>query len=343
TGTLRAVVVTGKSSATKNGYTELVTQHIPASDLAFYNEISPEPMQQEAERLAEYLAEDQPGIVIALGGGSVIDVAKVACSAAASGTAIADLMNRRVPPGPRRATLVAIPTTAGSGSELTPFAVLTNPATGLKQSLPSDVLYPDVAVMVPEFLTTVPRKIASDTGMDALAHAFEALWSVHSNPVSDGLAYKAIREIDGHFLQYLHSPVDLGHATAMGMAAALAGKAFSNTFTAGCHAMSYPIATRFSLSHGASCAVTLDLVARLNLRAVRQKYEVVCGPLSLRSPEQVPEYIASLRASTGCIPAFTGLGATPDDIGWIAENAFVPLLANNPVKLDAAVIRDVLR
>jgi alcohol dehydrogenase class IV len=337
------VIVTGSSSAESYGYLDQIKRALGARTVTTYSGIPPEPSQSDAEHLKAYLAANRPEAVIALGGGSVIDVAKVACSALESESSIAALMDRKAQLPQRLLGFTAIPTTAGSGSELTPFAVLTNDQTCLKQSLPSPNLYPDLAVIIPEFLSTVPRKVASDTGMDALAHALEALWSIHNNPISDSLAYKAIQLIHSHFIAYLDHPAEFGHANAMAIAAGLAGKAFSNTFTAACHGLSYPIAARFRISHGASCAVILDSIARLNSPAVEEKYGVLCQLLSLESTSDIPSYIASLRLATGCIPDFAGLHATTEDVESIIRDSFKPLMANNPVKLDDATIKSALQ
>jgi alcohol dehydrogenase class IV len=336
-------IVVGSTSAKSNGYLNEVQEALAPRATATFSGISPEPTQTDVEGLRNYLATSRPDGVIALGGGSVLDVAKIACSAVESESSIAELMDRKTPVPPRQCALVAIPTTAGSGSELTPFVVLTNNSTGLKQSLPSPNHYPDLAILVPEFLRTVPRKVASDTGMDALAHAFEALWSIHNNPVSDALALRAITLISRHFIAYLDEPAEFEHANAMSIAAALAGKSFSNTLTAACHGLSYPIAARFNVSHGASCAVILDLIAKVNMPAVEPKYRVLCQLLSLQSPEDIPQYIASLRQATGCIPTFDGLHPTTEDVDSIIRDAFKPLMNNNPVTLDDAAIRQLLQ
>jgi alcohol dehydrogenase len=335
-------IVVGSASAKSNGYLHEVERALAPKPTSIYSGIPPEPSQGDAENLKHHLATSRPDGVIALGGGSVLDVAKIACSAIECSDSIAELMDRKVPVPRRRCALVAIPTTAGSGSELTPFAVLTNTSTGLKQSLPSPNLYPDLAILIPEFLRTVPRKVASDTGMDAFAHAFEALWSIHNNPVSDALALRAIALMDRHFKAYLDDPAMHVHANAMSTGAALAGKAFSNTFTAACHGLSYPIAARFNVSHGESCAVTLDLIAEVNTPAVRPKYDILCKLLSLESPEDIPRYIAALRQDTGCIPSFRGLNATAEDVTSIVRDAFKPLMNNNPIALDDEAVRLLL-
>lgn len=336
-------VVCGSAAAQRYGYVERVVESLtPERTVVVFTGVNPEPTQHDAHRLRAFLQDHDVTGVVALGGGSVIDVAKVACALSGTDLPLADVMNRSVAVGHRRTVLIAVPTTAGSGSEVTPFAVLTNPATGLKQSVASPCLYPDFALLVPDLLSSVPRHVAADSGMDALAHAFEALWSVNANPISDGLAYHAITLIDDHFLAHLADPADARHNHPMAVAALTAGMAFSNTFTAACHAMSYPISARFGISHGAACAVTLDLVARRNAEAVEGKFRHLARLLALDASTDVPARIAQLRDATGTVPRLADLGGTKEDRRVIARNAYPPLLANNPVKLDEDAIVELL-
>jgi len=119
----------------------------------------------------------------------------------------------------------------------------------------------------------------------------------------------------------------------MGQGATLAGMAFSNTLTAGCHALSYPIGQIFGLSHGASCAMTLHLVAQVNAGVMKPTFTNLAAYLGLSGPEEVPASIGRLREQVTTIPTLRELGATPADLRRIAENAFQPLLRNNPVEL----------
>jgi alcohol dehydrogenase class IV len=238
--------------------------------------------------------------------------------------------------------LVALPTTAGTGSEVTPFSVLTNSETGAKKSLPSPYFYPDAAVVLPEFLATVPAKVIGDCGLDALAHAYEALWSINANPVSDALAFKAIKLISDNFAAHYAAPSDPGPAAAMAEGATIAGMAFSNTLTAGCHALSYPIGRIFGLSHGASCAMTLHLVAEMNADAVADKFTQLAAYLGLSDRHAVPASILELRAPVDTIPTLRELGASREQLEEVAAGAFEPLLRNNPVPMPAKRIVDLL-
>jgi alcohol dehydrogenase class IV len=329
-----AVILTGRSAAKANGYVDEILAALHTIDVTVFAEIEPEPSHETIRRAAEVVADWKAQLVIGVGGGSVLDAAKIVAAIAGTGadvTAIAD----RVEAVPLRSIrLIVLPTTAGTGSEVTPFSVLTNRQRAAKQSIPSPNLYPDVAVMVPRWLATVPPQVAGDTGMDALAHALEALWSTNANPVSDTLAFRAIRLIRKWLPEYYENRGNSTAASGLAEGALLAGKAFSNTFTAACHALSYPIGKRFGLSHGAACAINLHAIDAANTRSVRDKMMVVAELFEVDTPEDVPTAIRKLRERIGTIPSLKELGASEADLRDIARDAFAPLMRNNPVPID---------
>lgn len=338
----RIAILTGAHSAAAFGYLETVQSALDAYDLAHFDQIEPEPSHSCVESAAQFIADAGATVVVALGGGSVIDAAKAATCLAGTGDRIAPYMDRERTFSCRTLPLVALPTTAGTGSEVTPFAVLTNDATGEKKSLPSQYFYPDDAVVIPSLATTVPQKVRGDVGIDALAHAYEALWSINANPVSDALAYQAILTITSAFERYYDEPTAPAAAEMAG-GATIAGLAFSNTLTAGCHAISYPLCDQLHISHGAACAITLEHVAELNKDAAREKFAIVARLLGLDSYADVPGAISRLRAHATTIPSLGALGLREEDLPAIARGAFEPLLRNNPVEMTPERIVDVLR
>jgi alcohol dehydrogenase len=186
------------------------------------------------------------------------------------------------------------------------------------------------------------RVRVGDTGFDALAHAFEALWSLHSNQVSDALAFRAIDYCAKFLLRYYRDSGDRDAAEGMALAASLAGMAFSTTFTAACHRLSYPIGRRFKISHGASCGMTLHLVAQVNKNAVAQKFSDLAQVLKLASADAIPEFIWNIRRNLPTIKSFRELRATTEDIEEISKNAYAPLMGNNPVPLNEVEIFNLL-
>lgn len=340
-GSMGVALVTGRSSAERFGWVERIRQAIPDFVLSHLPIVDAEPTEGCAAAVVDALATVNPGVVIALGGGSVIDVCKVATTVQNPDMSLDGLMSRALQAPHRARSLIAIPTTAGSGSEATPFAVLTS-AAGLKRSLPSSEFYPDVAILEPTFLLSLPPKVIADGGLDALAHALEALWSIHRNPISDSLGIRAATTLLESLASFHGDPENLELAERVGQASCQAGFAFSNTFTAACHAISYPLSTRFKLTHGAACAVTLDVVAGINL-SVKEVTERL-GPIGVAlgcSVLEVPGVIRSLRDTIAPENSPSALRMTPDDIDFVAGNVFGPLMANNPVTLDQGRIRDL--
>ena len=174
-GNPRVVIFTGRSAASKNGFTEKIVDSLGSAPFWIYDKIEPEPFFSRIADAAAFIEQNEANVALALGGGSVLDAAKAAACLAYSGLGVSTLWRREKTISARKVKLVALPTTAGSGSEVTPFSVLTDDETRRKLSLPSPFLYPDLAVLSSAFLTTAPTKVIGDTGIDALAHAFEAL------------------------------------------------------------------------------------------------------------------------------------------------------------------------
>jgi alcohol dehydrogenase class IV len=326
-------VFTGSKSASTLGYLDQVQQHLQEHQLHLFSGIEPEPSHKTVREGASFIATQGITTAIALGGGSVMDAVKAMCCLAHSDLDVRSIMDREKVVTGRRVKLVAIPMTAGTGSEVTPYSVLTNEERGVKQSLASYWFYPDLAILIPDFVVTVPPKVIADVGIDSLAHAFEALWSIHSNPISDALAFNAIEEIFAVLPRYFKDPHNLTAAARMQASACIAGRSFSNTFTAACHALSFPIGAEFRLSHGHSCAMTLWLIAELNMDAVRPKFERIAKFLGLSSASEVPEAIKHLTERVEEVTRFGQLNAGEDSLRRIARGAFKPLLANNPVAL----------
>jgi phosphonate metabolism-associated iron-containing alcohol dehydrogenase len=204
--------------------------------------------------------------VIAVGGGSAIDTAKALIVGTESGSfdELLALLATGKPFVPARSkVLIAAPTTAGTGSEVTPWATIWDTVSQKKYSLHLDCTWPKVAIIDPELMLTLPARVTVSTGLDALSHALESIWNVNANPISDNFAISAIEDILD-CLPKLHrdlSSIEL--RSRMALAALNAGMAFSNTKTALAHSISYEMTLRHGLPHGIACSFTLPLVLGL--------------------------------------------------------------------------------
>ena len=205
----------------------------------------------------------QPDVIVALGGGSVIDSAKVFAAAGGDfGKVKTFLESQKGAEQLSAIPIIAVPTTAGTGSEVTCWGTVWDEANGKKYSLARPNLYPTHAVVDPRLMLGKPLLLTISTGLDALSHALESLWNVNNNPVSANHAVFAARNI----LDVLPKLVkDLGNIelrARMAMAALFAGLAFSNTKTAIAHSLSYPITLRHGVQHGIACSFSLPMVLR---------------------------------------------------------------------------------
>lgn len=201
-------------------------------------------------------------VFVALGGGSVIDSAKVLAALATEprGT-LRDLLARPAGTEPAPAApVIAVPSTAGTGSEVTPWATVWDPAEGRKWSLARDDLYPQAAYVDPQLTLSAPRALTLQTGLDALAHALESIWNVNATPQSRVLAIDAARTILRTLPDLLDALDDLDLRSAQAQGALLAGLAFAQTRTALAHELSYPLTLRHGVPHGIACAVHLPEV-----------------------------------------------------------------------------------
>ncbi len=204
-----------------------------------------------------------PEVIVALGGGSVIDTAKVI---AAGGNGF-DAVKRYLEDGNGEDALtavpiIAIPTTAGTGSEVTCWATVWDTAKARKHSLSHRSLYPTDALIDPELMLGMPRELTVNTGLDALSHALESIWNVNGNPISANHAVYAATEVLSALPGLVEDPGNIVLRTRIARAATFAGLAFSNTKTALAHSISYPITLHHGTPHGLACSFSLAMVMR---------------------------------------------------------------------------------
>jgi phosphonate metabolism-associated iron-containing alcohol dehydrogenase len=243
-------------------------------------------------------------MVVAVGGGSAIDTAKALIVGTESGCfdELLALLATGKPFVPARSKLlIAAPTTAGTGSEVTPWATIWDSASHKKYSLHLECTWPKVAIVDPQLMLTVPAGVTVSTGLDALSHALESIWNINANPISDTYAISAIEDIL-HCLPLLRR--DLSNKelrSRMALAALKAGMAFSNTKTALAHSISYEMTLRHGLPHGIACSFTLPLVLGLawgHDEARDRTLQRIFGNDLHKAQSQLREFLHSLDVKT---------------------------------------------
>ncbi len=289
----------------------------------------PESVILDAVDLA--LAENIDG-VIAIGGGSSMDVAKVVAVLLKSEQSLAELYGVDQVTG-SRLPLVLVPTTAGTGSEVTPVAVVTTGET-TKAGVSSRVLLPDVAVLDADLTLGLPPRVTAMTGIDAMVHAIEAYTSRHKkNPLSDNLARQALTLLGGSIRTAVHQGDNREARANMLLGAMLAGQAFANAPVAAVHALAYPLGGHYHISHGLSNSLVLPAVLRFNMPQAEPLYaelaEIVVGKASA---EALVTELEAIVSDTG-LPATLSQAEVPEaDLPMLADDAMLQqrLLVNNP-------------
>jgi acetaldehyde dehydrogenase / alcohol dehydrogenase len=267
------VVIVTDGVMDARGTTDEVRRHLEtARNIRVFAEIPVEPDETAIRAGVELLERVQPDAIVAVGGGSVIDAAKVmrllyehpSCSLRHLSLPFLDARKRVAdyPQDPHRVTLVAVPTTSGTGSEVSPAAVISR--AGRKISLVDYTLVPDVAIVDPNLALSMPPGLTADTGIDALTHAIEAGVSIFATPFTDALTVQAARLIFDALPAAVSNGGDLEARTAMANAATMAGLAFANAFVGVNHALAHAVGARFGLSHGRVNGIFLPHVIRYN-------------------------------------------------------------------------------
>ena len=271
-----------------------------------------------AEQSERFIAADEPEVIVALGGGSVIDTAKVLAAAGRGFAPVLRYLTTGAGVDQLTATpIIAVPTTAGTGSEVTCWATVWDTQSGKKYSLSRPNLYPKHAVIDPALMAGKPRQLTISTGLDALSHALESLWNVNANPVSAHHAVSAAREILAVLPQLVKDLPNTELRSRMAAAALSAGLAFSNTRTAIAHSISYPVTLHHGVVHGVACSFTLPMI----LRSVSQ-----AGGLTGSGLTQI--FGANLEAGAARLEAFLNdLGVSTDFRNYgVAPDAWAGLI-----------------
>jgi alcohol dehydrogenase len=309
----------------ETGWPERVWQALGEQriDAVTFDDVEPNPRASTVDRLAAWGREERAELVLGIGGGSALDAAKAAAMLMTNGGSAADYegrdryKNRPLP-------FIAVPTTCGTGSEVTWVSVLTVEERQAKISVKGETMFPDWALVDCELLRTLPARVVAWTGMDALTHAVEAFTCRPANPISDVLAVSAVSLLF-HYLRRAAADVagDAEAREAVMRASTLAGLAFGNADVAAVHCLSETLGGRFDLPHGLANAVLLAPVTRYNLPDCAEKLAALESALPAGSgegAEGVLQAIESLVRDLG-IPPFRDLGIPVEDYPWIAERA----------------------
>lgn len=303
-----------------------------------FADVLPDPPEHVIELAIAAARQHEAELVVGLGGGSSMDVAKLVAVLSTSSQTLAEIYGIGQVRG-ARLPLVLIPTTAGTGSEVTNISIVTTGATS-KMGIVAPQLYADMALLDAELTIGLPAPVTAATGIDAMVHAIEAYTSKHKkNPLSDGLARQALALLSRHLIRACENGHDLAARQAMLLGAMLAGQAFANAPVAAVHALAYPIGGIFHVPHGLSNSLVLPHVLRFNVGACAEHYAELAAivvPHAEGSAEARSEALAvamqQFATITGLPRTLRQVGIAETDLGLLADDAMkqTRLLGNNP-------------
>ena len=294
-----------------------------------FSKVVPDPTIDVVTQGIEEMQAFAPDTVIALGGGSAIDTAKAVCHLYAA-------MKQE-----QRPQLVAVPTTSGTGSEVTSFAVISDPEAQAKYPLRDASMVPDAAFLDPALTATVPSGITADTGMDVLTHGLEAYVSTQSGDFTDACAEKAVRMVWEYLEQAVADGGNMDARAHMHNASCLAGVAFNGASLGICHSLAHALGARFHIPHGRSNAILLPSVIQFNSRVCMSRYAQIARALGLpgatdkQLTDSLVEAVRAMNAKLGIAQTYQANGVSEEDFKAhcqaIAHNAVLdPCTASNP-------------
>jgi len=323
------------------GWTEAVVRSLDAADLkwALFTEVSPNPRAEEVMAGADRYDQEACDVILAVGGGSPMDCAKAIGIVHTNHRHVLEFegVDRVDDPGP---PLICIPTTAGTSSDVSQFAILSNRFEKRKIAILSKSVVPDVALVDPEPTTTMDAYLTACTGMDALVHALEALVSNAGSELTDLHAREAVRRIFRYLPEAIEHPRDIAARQQVMFGSLAAGLAFSNAGLGAVHAMAHSIGGLFDLPHGECNSLLIDHVVRFNWPQAGHRYATLADSLGVSleglssgaTCETIMEALSRFRHRIGITARLRDRGIRRKDIPQLARLAVDdPCMATNPV------------
>lgn len=349
----RRVLVISDPQLLKVGVVETITSILDSCryDWDLYTDIIPEPTLQTGQNLIDYMRDGNFSLVIGIGGGSVLDMAKLAAVLSANRGLLEEYLNLtgRGRIDNRGIPKIIIPTTSGTGTEVTNISVLSIGKS--KDVVAHDYLMADVAIVDPNVTMSVPKQVTAATGADALTHAIESFISVNKNPISDAYALQAIKMIGRSLKSVVEDGKNREAREAMSYGSYLAGLAFFNAGVGAVHALAYPLGGLFGIAHGESNALLLPYVlSYIKLSCAGELKMILEALLDIEfqgdnAEDQCVEELYSLMRAIGIPETLQHYNIPAEAITDLAEDAVQQkrLLARCPMKLEKHDIEEIYR
>jgi alcohol dehydrogenase class IV len=338
----RGVLIYGGKSLKKSGNYEKIIKILKKSGIKYseISGISHDPDDETVNTTTEKVLKMNPDFIIGVGGGSVIDTGKAASIIATNGGEVKDYWAGKIFLKPS-IPYIALPTTSGTGAEVTKNAVISGKGQFFKKSIRSEYMIPNIALVDPLLTLSAPQEVTAATGLDALIQNLEAYTSKIAGPITDTLAYKGI-ELSGKYLcRAVQNPDDLQAREGLSLSSLYGGITLMNAGLGLAHALSHPLGIRFGIPHGKACALTMAKVMEYNYTARKKKYAQV-GML-LAGIKDGAQAFNKLVSSLGISTKLIDYGVKEEDIPAIVAESKGGSRRFNPIDHSDEVVAKIIR
>jgi len=340
----KVMLFTGRKSMRKLGFLDKVTEMLKDRDIVLFDRVSSGPTTNIIEEAVKIAKDEDISVIIGMGGGSVIDTAKCTASMVKNleeGKEIREYFDDEKKVIRESVPFIAIPTTSGTGAEVTRWAVVWD---GKKKHTISGLkMYAKVAIVDPKLTYSLPRRQTASSGMDALSQGIESYWSRNHNPISDIFAIRTIELVFRHLEGACNNPENTEHRRGMSLAALFSGLAINGTKTTVCHSLSYPMTAYFGIPHGHACGLTIPSFMLYNSKMEAARIKRIVEAIGEKTIEDGAEKVRELMEKIGLETKLRKLGIDERGINIIVKNGFTrDRIEHNPRSITPHDIKQIL-
>jgi alcohol dehydrogenase class IV len=341
----KALIVTGGSSAKKSGLYDRVNNSLIEAGLetVLFDKVKQNPLTTTAIEGAQFACDNGCDVVVAIGGGSIMDCAKAIAFKAVNSGDINDYIYNKLH-SENALPLVLIPTTCGTGSEGNGFAVLTNPDNGDKKSLRCNAIIAKVSIVDPECMRTMPKSVLASVGFDALCHSMEAYTSKIAQPFTDALSLYAIKLLAENLVNVYNNPDDIEGWEKITLASTIGGMVINTAGVTLAHGMEHPASGLRDIVHGRGLAALTPTILEASYKGNEAKFTDIAKAFGGSTAQECAGKVRELLKAIDLECTLSDLGITAEDIPWMAKNCTkvsAASIANNPVVFSESEIAEI--
>jgi alcohol dehydrogenase class IV len=338
----RATIIRGGASLEKSGNLEKILSIMKHEgiDIQEISGVLHDPDESQVMEFVDRAGEFKPDLIVGVGGGSVVDTAKAVSIILTNGGQVADYWKGKNFSKPSL-PYIAVPTTAGTGTEITKNAVITSRDHAFKKSIRSEFMIPNIALVDPLLTLSMPPDVTAHTGLDALVQNLEAYTSKNAGPITDTLAQRGIELAGRYLLKACEDGEDVEAREGLALASLYGGITLANAGLGLSHGLSHPLGIRCGLAHGLACAITMPAVIQLNYPARKEKYDEVARLLGF--PGNGADAFEALLDRLHISTKLGSYGVTAEDIPALVEGSKGGSRGYNPIDHSDETVKDMLK